>query len=646
MKYVTRLNSDFVKKYKTMSPPWGPLGYVTYKRTYSRMTGEGVTEEWWQTVARCCQGILDIGGAFTKQEIEQLYDMVFHLKCNFSGRALWQLGTPTVQRVGADSLQNCWHVAVNDPYAFCFTFNELMLGGGVGFNVTPEQVYELPTVKYGVAIERRDENDVDFIVPDNREGWVDLLGRILDSFFVTGKNLVYSTVCIRSKGKPIRSFGGTASGSENLVEGMSQIVGILQGRVNHKLRPIDCLDIMNIIGSVVVAGNVRRAAELAAGNPDDLLFLTAKSWNSTTVPNWRAMSNNSVICSSIDELNPVFWNNYDGSGEPYGLINLELCRSHGRLIDGDNYRPDYKVTGTNPCGEIPLESYEACNLFELYLPNLTSLDEYITAAVLGYKVCKTISKYPFSDPRVNEVVERNHRVGVSITGVLQSKWVSEPESMGKVYSALEETDVQYSRELGIPTSVKLTTVKPSGTLSLLPGVTSGIHPAYAAHYIRRVRFASNDPLVKVCRDKGYPVEPMLNTDGTRNLDTMVVSFPVKTPSGTILADRVSARDQLEFQGLVQDNWSDNSVSTTCYYKPEEFEGTRAYLHEHYTDSIKTVSFLLHKEHGFVQAPFEEITPEEYGQLAQQVAPITSVTDDTERVFEETLECASGTCPVR
>lgn len=646
MKYASKLDINFVMKYKDKEPPWGPLGYITFKRTYARMTSVGVTEEWWQTIARCCQGLLDIGGIFTKQEIEQLYDMVFNLKCCFSGRALWQLGTSTVQRVGADSLQNCWHVAVNEPYAFCFTFNELMLGGGVGFNITPEQVYELPVVKYGVAIERRDENDVDFIVPDNREGWVKLLSKIFESFFFTGRNLTYSTVCIRSKGKPIKGFGGIASGSENLVEGMSQIVGILQSRVNNKLRPIDCLDIMNIIGSIVVAGNVRRAAELAAGSPDDLLFLTAKNWTKTTIPNWRAMSNNAVISNYTSNLPKEFWENYNGTGEPYGLINLDLCRSHGRIIDGYDYRQDNGVTGINPCGEVPLESYEACNLFELFLPNLLSLEEYITAAVLGYKVCKTISKYPFSDRRVNEVVEKNHRLGVSITGVLQSRWVSEPDAMDRVYKAIEESDITYSHELGISTSVKLTTVKPSGTVSLLAGVTSGIHPAFAAYYIRRIRFSSNDAFVKICKDNGYYMEPLLNIDGSRNLDTMVISFPVKTPKQTILANKVTAIDQLKFQSLVQDYWSDNSVSTTCYYKQEELEEIKEYLKENYTDSIKAVSFLLHKEHGFAQAPYEEITSNQYEEIVTKVKPISNIVDTKEYEFNENLECMSGSCPVK
>ena len=278
MKFASKIRESFVQQYKDKVPPWGPLGYVVYKRTYARMTESGLTEEWYQTVERCVNGICSIGGIFTQAELEQLFDYVFNLKCCLSGRALWQLGTGNIERIGSDSLQNCWHVGVNHPVdPFCFTFNQLMLGGGVGFNITPEQVYEMPIVKYGISIQRDDQNDVDFIVPDNREGWVRLLERVLESYFYTGKNLRYSTNCIRARGKPIATFGGTASGSENLVEGIGNITNILNSRVNHKLRPIDALDIMNIIGSVVVAGNVRRSAEMAIGSSDDVAFLQAKN---------------------------------------------------------------------------------------------------------------------------------------------------------------------------------------------------------------------------------------------------------------------------------------------------------------------------------------------------------------------------------
>jgi ribonucleoside-triphosphate reductase (thioredoxin) len=627
MKYITQISKTFVNKYKNKEVNWGPLGYITYKRTYSRDN-----EEWYQTIERCCQGLLEIGGVFTQLEMETLYDYVFNLKCSFSGRALWQLGTATVQNVGADSLINCWHVAINELNAFCFTFNQLMLGGGVGFNLTPEMVYELPTVKHGVKVQRKDDNDVDFIVPDNREGWVNLLRKVLNCYFITGKNLTYSTLCIRQKGKPIKTFGGTASGSEGLVNGIRQITNILDSRVNHKLRPIDCLDILNIIGSIVVAGNVRRSAELALGSYDDSLFINAKNWKNTIIPNWRNMSNNSVICDSIESLPEEFWDGYFGNGEPYGLVNLELCKKYGRIGD---IKSDSLVTGTNPCGEITLEPYEACNLAEIFLPNIHSKDEFYTATNLIYKVCKTISKYPFSDPRVNNVVQRNNRLGIGVSGILQSGWICQPTFFASIYDSLEELDNNYSRLINSNTSIKLTTVKPSGTLSLLPGVTPGIHPAYAKNYIRRIRFSSDDPLIKLCRDNGYKVEPQINIDGTRNLDTMVIEFPIETPPGTIT--KISAIDQLKMQIIMQEYWSDNAVSMTCYYRSNELDDIKKFLKENYTDYIKTVSFLLHSDHGFVQAPYEEIT---------HVPKTQTIKTGVSQGPDLLLECESGVCPTK
>jgi len=611
------------------------------------MMDSGEKEEWYQTVQRCVNGLLSLGGVFSHAEAETLYDYVFNLKCCFSGRALWQLGTKTVERIGADSLQNCWHVAVREPDAFTFTFNQLMLGGGVGFNIQPEYVYELPSVKYGVRINRVEGHDVDFIVPDNREGWVELLRRVLKSFFTTGQNLSYSTVCIRPKGQAIASFGGTASGSEVLVEGIRSIVGTLSSRVNHKLRPIDALDIMNIIGSVVVAGNVRRSAQLALGSPSDQLFLDAKNWTKNQIPNWRNMSNNSVACNSIRELPEQFWDGYLGTGEPLGLINLDLCQSHGRLVDGHDYRPDRLVTGTNPCGEITLESYEACNLAELFLPNIHSVEELLTCAELMYKACKTISAVSFSDPKINAVVSRNRRIGIGIGGLLQSQWLNRWDDIQTAYTHLEAVDVRYSKELGVNTSIKLTTIKPSGTISLLAGITPGIHPAYAQHYIRRIRFSDNDPLLTQLRDSGYHTEPQIKLDGSRDFGTVVVDFPVKVPENTIVASNLTAIQQLSIQGWAQQFWSDNSVSTTCYLKPGELPQVKQFLLANYTHRIKSVSFLPHSDHGFVQAPYEEITEEQYTQLAACCKPIVSFRDtDESHELAESLECAGGACPIK
>jgi len=652
MAFVDHLPGKFVSGYKNKKVPWGKLGYVTYKRTYARrIEGDG-TEEWYQTVERCVNAVLKIG-KFTKEESEFLYDSVFNLKCNFSGRGLWQLGTKTMERFGGDSIQNCWLTVANDPVKpFCFTFNELMLGGGVGFNIQRENVYEMPKVKYNVNVIRKDDKDVDFIVPDNREGWIELLRRTLESFFYTGRDFTFSTICIRPKGAPIKGFGGIASGPEDLCKGMSQISNILAQRVGKKLRPIDCLDIMNIIGSIVVSGNVRRSAQIAIGDPDDYLFLSAKDWTKHRLPSWRGMSNNSVAASQYDHLPEYFWKGYGGEGENYGLINLRNLRRYGRLADGLDYRPDKKVMGTNPCGEIGLEagmedgSGEACNLCEIYLPNINDVDEFKKIAHVMYKVVKSISCMKFIYSGTNDVVSKNHRLGIGVTGFLQSKFVEDKDAFTKVYKHIEKADKEYSKELGVGKSIKLTTVKPSGTSSLLPGVTSGVHPAYAPFYIRRIRMASNDPLSELCEKHGYPVEPLLKLDGSRDMDTMVVSFPVEVPKGTLCAKDVTAIQQLEFQKFLQTYWSDNSVSVTVYYNKEELPDIRKWLKDNYDESVKTTSFLLRKGHGFDQAPYEEITEEEYKAMEAKTRPITKIDDKEIMEMIDAGECENGSCPVR
>ena len=244
-----------------------------------------------------------------------------------------------------------------------------MLGSGVGYNIQREYVYELPKVKgRNIKISREDRNDADFIVPDSREGWVELLRRTLDAHFNTGRGFTYSTVCIRGKGTIIKGFGGTASGPDALCWGIGEISKILNTRRGKKLRPIDCLDVMNIIGAIVVSGNVRRSAQIAIGDYDDIQFLEAKDWSNGNIPNWRAMSNNSVVCNDISKLPPQFWEGYEGNGEPYGLINLRNARAVGRT--GDTSYPDPDVAGFNPCAEQSLAPYETCCLAEIFLPNI------------------------------------------------------------------------------------------------------------------------------------------------------------------------------------------------------------------------------------------------------------------------------------
>jgi len=646
VQYVSCLEESFVDTYKTKTPPWGPIGYILYKRTYARKLDpadrNSETEEWWQTVQRCVNGALDLGCLLTKKEAETLYDYIFNLKCVFSGRGLWQLGTSYVEKHGQDSLQNCWFVAIENPEDFCFIFTELMLGGGVGFGIHPRHVYTLPPVKHSVTITRTDDRDVDFIVPDNREGWVELLRRVLDCFFTTGRNLTYSAHCIRDYGEPIQGFGGTASGPGELSRGIAKIAGVLNERVGKKLRPIDCLDICNIIGAIVVSGNVRRSAQIALGDKQDIKFLEAKNWASGNVPSHRGQSNNTVLEHRIDKINPAFWSGFDGDGEAYGLLNLPLMQSHGRIVDGPNYRPDPSVVGCNPCAEIGLAPYESCNLSDIFLPNCTD-EEFMTAALLLYKVQKAITRVPAIHDKTNVILKTNRRIGVGVTGFMQVPERHDPVLFDRVYKALEALDIEYSKLLGISRSVKLTTVKPSGTVSLLPGCTPGVHPAFSPYYIRRVRFAADDPMLDVVRQHGFHVEPDILLDGSRDLSRMVADFPDRAPANAVFEHDVTAIKQLETAAWLQRHWSDNSVSVTVYYTKEELPEIKDWLRENLSENLKTVSFCM-KKHGFQLPPYEEITKEQYDEMIATTTPITRVVDHGN--FEIENNCDSGHCPVK
>ena len=653
------LSPSFLAQYKNKQPNWGfsGLGYIVYKRTYARQKEDGTTEEWNETVERCINGAQKIGAQYTPEEAERIYDYVFNLKCNFAGRMLWQLGTSTVDRFGANSLLNCWATAMREPKAFLFLFENLMLGGGVGYSIRREDVHELPKIKKSVNVIHEATKDADYIVPDKREGWVNLLSKVLDAFYVTGKSFSYSTILIRGYGEPIKGFGGKASGPQILIDGIDKITKIFQAREGKKLRSIDVLDICNIIGSVVVAGNVRRSAEIALGDPDDILYLRAKNWGTGNVPNWRAMSNNTIYADSYDHVLEEIWKNgYEinkesgyANGEPYGFFNLPLSQKFGRIKDGPISQNILYPTDvdncemTNPCAEISLANYECCNLSELYLNNITSKEELIDCAKLLYKTQKAIAALPFIHEETNRIVHKNMRLGLGVTGVCQS--LDKLDWLDDCYVSLRKFDKEWSAKRGWSESIKLTTIKPSGTLSLLGGATPGVHPAFSQYYMRTVRMSSSDSLVQTCKDMGYHVEFLINFDGTENRDTVVVYFPCKTPEGSILTKDMDVIKQLDMVKKLQTVWSDNAVSVTAYYKPEELESLKTWLKDNYEHNVKSVSFLLFKDHGFKQAPYQEIDEDTYLAASAKVKPLTSIsTGNTEML--DMAECAGGACPIR
>jgi adenosylcobalamin-dependent ribonucleoside-triphosphate reductase len=636
----------------TIVTPWSSVGLLTYKRTYSRKYHEddsdtAPTEEFPETISRvinACRDQLNVG--FTPEEEDRLRYYFLTLKASSAGRFLWQLGTKTVDRLGLASLQNCAFTSVNGPIVpFTWTMDMLALGAGVGYNIQRKNVELIPEVRtWFKAPTRVDNGGADFIIPDSREGWVRFLAKTLKAAFLSAREekgtFTFSTQVIRGKGSPIKGFGGVASGPEDLCWGINEISKILIKRSGRKIRPIDALDIMNIIGHIIVAGNVRRSAQIAIGDPDDIEFLLAKRWDLGNIPKWRAMSNNSVICNDIRDLHDYFWDGYSGKGEPYGLINLDLAKKIGRT--GETQYPDPLIEGFNPCAEQSLEPYETCCLAEAFLPNVSSREELVDITRLLYRINKHSLMLKCHHPETNDVVHKNMRMGIGMTGVLQSS----KEQIGwldKTYVELREYDINYSKQHNMNPSIKLTTIKPSGTLSLLPGVTPGIHPGYARFMIRRIQIAAENPLVNVCREHGYHIEYKKNFDGTEDYGTVVVEFPFSYPEGTKLAKDMTAIDQLEEVRNMQAVWSDNSVSCTVYYKKEELPEIKEYLSKYYSNNFKSLSFLLHSEHGFLQAPYEEIDEETYERMVRETRPITEVGSAAYEAFDE---CSTGACPVR
>lgn len=618
---------------------WSNLSRVVYKRTYARSVGDRV-ENWSETTDRAIAGNVR-GHNVSENEVKRLRHYLTNRKGGPAGRGWWFSGTDGHQRLGGVALCNCWFLTADEWMNWVIAQDLLMLGGGVGMSVEHQFVSKLPKVKKGVIITHRATKDADFIVPDSREGWCELTRRVLESFFVTGRSFTYSTICVRNQGERIVGFGGTASGAIPLVEFISKLCGVLLAREGKHIRPIDAGDIMCSIGEMVVAGNVRRSAIILLGDSWDKEYLKAKRWDLGPIPSQRDRANWSVVCDDVEDLHPLFWKTYE-HGEPFGLVNRKNIQKYGRMGE---LKKDTAI-GVNPCAEATLEDGEPCNLWETALSNLDSAEEFEEISRLGLRWTKRVTMERYHHEKCDDVIKRNRRVGIGITGCMETPSLFNPEVLDRAYSAIQNEDEQYSKELGVPRSIRTTVIKPSGTISKVFDVKGeGLHGGYSRYMIQRVRFAADDALVPKLRAAGHYIEPALRIDGSVDSRTLVVDFYEKLPDVLPTTDEGwDTWKQLDTLKLAQKHWSDQSVSVTVYYKRDEIPQIKAWL----TDNlkyIKTISFLCHSEHGFKQAPKEAITREQYEKLSAKIKPI-----DIENVAEggdlDGAECAGGACPVR
>ncbi|MFX1573317.1 MAG: fused protease/ribonucleoside-triphosphate reductase [Promethearchaeota archaeon] len=642
-----KLDEEFIKNYKGKHPMWGPLGYITYKRTYARIIeGENRKEEFWETVRRVVEGCYSIQKEhcmklslpWSDQKAQKSAQIMFKKIWNFKflppGRGLWMMGTEFIARHGSMSLNNCGFASTEDinlkhSKAFEFVMDALMLGVGVGFDTKGAGK---------ITIKRPKEGHFDFRIPDSREGWVEALKLILEAYFLGKQVPNYDFSEIRPAGKPIRGFGGIASGPAPLKKMLEDIQKILETRIGQKITSIDILDIMNHIGKCVVAGNVRRSAEIALGDPTDLNFVTSKQ-DEEALYSHRWASNNSVF--AVKGLDYSFIANQIAvNGEP-GVFWLENARDYGRMGDLPNYK-DKKAAGVNPCGEQTLESFELCCLVETFPSRHESYEEFQETLKYAYLYAKSVTLVNTHWKETNAVMLKNRRMGISQTGIIEAFVKHGRRTMlewcDKGYNYLRELDETYSDWLCIPKSIKITTVKPSGTVSLLPGVPPGIHYPHSEYYIRRIRISKNSDLIQPIKNAGYKIE-----DDLYSPNTVVAEFPIhekyfdRSKNGVTIWEQ--AANAIDYQA----RWSDNQVSITITFKEEEANQIEHVL-QFCEDKLKSVSFLPIKEHGYRQAPYEEITLEQYEEMIHRITSF-NLDETRDRAIGEKF-CDSDRCEVR
>ena len=574
---------------------WSNLATIVYKRTYARKDF-GHLENWDETVERAIMGNVR-GFEVPETEIKELLRLTKERKAGPAGRGLWFSGAPAHKRIGGAALCNCWFLNASNWEHFVIAQDLLMLGGGVGLSVEHKFTNLLPKVKRDVVVEHKATKDADFIVPDSREGWCELTRRVLESFFVTGKSFSYSTICLRGSGEPIKGFGGIASGPLPMQKFINNLCHILQSREGRQIRPIDAADILCAEGEMVVAGNVRRSAIIILGDCWDKEYLRAKRWDLGVLPTYRACANFSIVCDDIEDVHPSFWKTYE-IGESFGIFNRTNAQKYGRMGE---LRKD-NCEGLNPCGEATLENGEACNLYEQALCNFDDEHEFYESCRLALRYTKRVSLEKYHHKVSEEVIKRNLRVGIGITGILNSPLYTQ-SVLDTGYKVIQEEDTKYSKELGVPRSIRTTVVKPSGTRSKTMDCMGyeGCHVPPSRYYIQRIRFAANDLLIPQLKQAGHYMEPVVRFDGTFDPGTLVVDFYEKAPDGYPVADEDwDTWKQLEVVKNLQSWWADQSVSVTVYYNRDKIQQLKEWLRDN-LQYIKSISFLCATDHGFKQA---------------------------------------------
>ena len=617
-----------------------------HKSRYARWIPEkNRRESWHETVNRYVDFWKDRGQIDEKTALK-LFNAIHNLEVMPSMRCMMTAGVA----LDKDNVAgyNCSYLHIDSPRSFDELMYVLMCGTGVGFSVERNYINKLPEVA-----ESFHKTDSVIVVSDSKIGWASAF-RELIAMLYAGKIPQWDVSRVRGAGERLKTFGGRASGPEPLIDLFNFCIEVFQKAKGRKLTSIECHDIVCKIADIVVVGGVRRSALISLSNLSDQRMAKAKSGQWWIDEGHRALANNSVAYTEkpdfqafLSEMQTM----YESRAGERGIFS----RVAAQKIAGRNGRRDNTYEfGTNPCSEIILRSNQFCNLSEIVvraddtLETLKAKSE--TAAIIG-TLQATLTDFRYLRNCWKKNTEEEALLGVSMTGIMDHYLLSKGDSpdlvkwLEEIRDVAVDTNEKWAKKLGIAQSAAITAVKPSGTVSQLVDSASGIHPRFSKHYIRRVRSDKKDPLAVFMEASGFPVE-----QDVMSPSSSVFSFPVKAPSTSVTVEQVGAMEQLQLWKAYQNHWCEHKPSITVYYTDDEFLQVAQWIWDNF-DICSGISLLPFSDHVYQQAPYEDITAEQYDELLAAMPQGVSW-DDLENHEQEDnttgsqeLACTGGACEI-
>ncbi len=624
-----------------------PLAEFVYYRTYSRwIPEEGRRETWVETVDRYMSFMREnLGSGLTEKEYAEVREAILRQEAMPSMRLLQFAGKPA--RRSNVCAYNCSFIAPRSFQDFAEIMYISMCGTGVGWSAESENIQALPQIKRQTG-----KKLPTYIVPDSKEGWADAFSFAMKTWF-DGNDVSFDYSLIRPAGSRLNTMGGKSSGPEPLRSLLDFTRERILRRQGRHLTNLDAHDIMCKIGECVVAGGVRRSAMISLSDLDDEAIRDSKKGQFYLAEAQRMLANNSAVYlekpSASEFLDEWVALMKSGSGER-GIFNrgsLAKTLPKRRL---DQWKEGiYPSWGTNPCGEIILQSKQFCNLSEVVAraeDTLEDLERKIRVATILGTYQSTLTYFPYLSNEWKRNCEKERLLGVSITGQWDSSVARKPEVLERLKTVAVDLNKKLAKRLGINQSLTVTCVKPSGTVSQTVDCASGMHPRHAPYYIRRVRISASDALFKMLRDQGVPYLPEVGQT-MEGASTFVFEFPMKAPNGAICRDDIDAIKQLEHWKVVKVNYTEHNPSVTISVGEDEWIKVGNWVFENW-DIVGGLSFLPRSNHVYQLAPYESITKEQYEAMLGKVSHLDFSKIVTYEVEDETevkreLACVAGVC---